>query len=83
MIGKLGQGKSALVKTLLWRMLLFGRRAFVLDVKREYGPLCEALGVRPISLAPGGSVRLNPLSSRPEEHAQIRPAPGDRNHRDR
>ena len=70
-IGKLGQGKSALVKTLLWRMLLFGRRAFVLDVKREYGPLCEIAGVRPISLAPGGGVRLNPLSARPEEHAQI------------
>ncbi len=70
-IGKLGQGKSALVKTLLWRMLLFGRRAFVLDVKREYGPLCQAVGVRPISLTPGGSVRLNPLSARPEEHAQI------------
>src|ERR1700683_1654379 len=46
-IGKLGQGKSALVKTLLWRMLLFGRRAFVLDVKREYGPLCRALGGQP------------------------------------
>ena len=44
-LGKLGQGKSALVKTLLWRMLLFGRRAFVLDVKREYGPLCRAVGV--------------------------------------
>jgi type IV secretory pathway VirB4 component len=70
-IGKLGQGKSALVKTLLWRMLLFGRRAFVLDVKREYGPLCEAVGVRPVSLAPGGSARLNPLAARPEEHAQI------------
>jgi type IV secretory pathway VirB4 component len=70
-LGKLGQGKSALVKTLLWRMLLFGRRAFVLDVKREYGPLCDAVGVRPISLAPGGSVRLNPLASRPEEHAQL------------
>jgi type IV secretory pathway VirB4 component len=70
-IGKLGQGKSALVKTLLWRMLLFGRRAFVLDVKREYGPLCKAMGVQPISLAPGGGVRLNPLSARPEEHAQI------------
>ncbi len=70
-IGKLGQGKSALVKTLLWRMLLFGRRAFVLDVKREYGPLCDAVGVQPVSLAPGGSVRLNPLSARPEEHAQI------------
>jgi type IV secretory pathway VirB4 component len=70
-LGKLGQGKSALVKTLLWRMLLFGRRAFVLDVKREYGPLCAAAGVRPISLVPGGGVRLNPLASRPEEHAQL------------
>jgi type IV secretory pathway VirB4 component len=70
-LGKLGQGKSALVKTLLWRMLLFGRRAFVLDVKREYGPLCEAAGVEPISLVPGGGVRLNPLASRPEEHAQL------------
>jgi type IV secretory pathway VirB4 component len=70
-LGKLGQGKSALVKTLLWRMLLFGRRAFVLDVKREYGPLCKAVGVRPVSLAPGSGVRLNPLAARPEEHAQI------------
>ena len=70
-LGKLGQGKSALVKTLLWRMLLFGRRAFVLDVKREYGPLCAAVGVRPVSLEPGGAVRLNPLASRPEEHAQL------------
>ena len=71
MLGKLGQGKSALVKTLLWRMLLFGRRAFVLDVKREYGPLCDAVGVKPVSLAPGGGVRLNPLAARPEEHAQL------------
>jgi type IV secretory pathway VirB4 component len=70
-LGKLGQGKSALVKTLLWRMLVFGRRAFVLDIKREYGPLCEAVGVAPISLVPGGGVRLNPLASRPEEHAQL------------
>ena len=70
-LGKLGQGKSALVKTLLWRMMLFGRRAFVLDIKREYGPLCEAVGVQPISLIPGGGVRLNPLASRPEEHAQL------------
>ncbi len=70
-LGKLGQGKSSLVKTLLWRMLVFGRRAFVLDVKREYGPLCAAAGVKPISLVPGGGVRLNPLASRPEEHAQL------------
>jgi type IV secretory pathway VirB4 component len=70
-LGKLGQGKSALVKTLLWRMLLFGRRAFVLDIKREYGPLCQAVGVRPLALIPGGGVRVNPLASRPEEHAQL------------
>jgi type IV secretory pathway VirB4 component len=70
-LGKLGQGKSALVKTFLWRMLLFGRRAFVLDVKREYGPLCAAVGVKPVTLEPGGSVRLNPLTTRPEEHARI------------
>jgi type IV secretory pathway VirB4 component len=70
-LGKLGQGKSALVKTLLWRMLLFGRRAFVLDVKREYGPLCRAVGVEPISLIPGGGVRLNPLASSSEENAQL------------
>jgi type IV secretory pathway VirB4 component len=70
-LGTLGQGKSSLVKTLLWRMLLFGRRAFVLDVKREYGPLCTAAGVRPVSLRPGGTVRLNPLASHPEPHAQL------------
>ncbi len=70
-LGKLGQGKSSLVKTLLWRMLLFGRRAFVLDVKREYGPLCQAAGGEPVSLVPGAGVRLNPLASRPEEHAQL------------
>ena len=70
-IGKLGQGKSALVKTLLWRMLLFGRRAFVLDVKSEYGPLCAGVGVKPVALSPGAGIRLNPLSARPEEHAQI------------
>jgi type IV secretory pathway VirB4 component len=70
-LGKLGQGKSALVKTLVWRMLLFGRSAFVLDVKREYGPLCQMFGVRPISLVPGGGVRLNPLASRRDEPAQL------------
>ncbi|HWF52971.1 MAG TPA: hypothetical protein VG223_00015, partial [Solirubrobacteraceae bacterium] len=70
-LGKLGQGKSALVKTLLWRMLLFGRRAFVLDVKREYGSLCAAVGVEPVSLVPGAGVRLNPLAAHPGEHAQL------------
>jgi type IV secretory pathway VirB4 component len=70
-LGKLGQGKSALIKTLVWRMLLFGRSAFVLDVKREYGPLCRTFGVTPISLVPGGGVRLNPLASRRDEQGQL------------
>jgi type IV secretory pathway VirB4 component len=69
--GELGYGKSALMKTLLWRMLLFGRRAFVLDVKGEYTPLCDAVGVAPVRLAPGNGVRLNPLSARRERAAQV------------
>ncbi len=69
--GHLHQGKSALIKTLIWRMSVFGRRAFVLDVKSEYAGLCQLLGVTPIRLAPGGAVRLNPLSARREEHAQL------------
>ena len=60
-LGKLGQGKSAFVKTLLWRMLLFGRRAFVLDVKREYGPLCDRGRRTAVSLRPG---RRRPASTR-------------------
>lgn len=63
--GELGTGKSALVKTMLWRGSVFGRRAAVLDPKGEYGPLCDAYGVTPIRLRPGGSVRLNPLDPGP------------------
>lgn len=63
--GELGTGKSALVKTMLWRGSVFGRRAAVLDPKGEYGPLCDAYGVEPIRLHPGGSVRLNPLDPGP------------------
>ena len=70
-LGTLGQGKSALVKTLLWRMLLFGRRAFVLDVKREYGPLCAAMGVAPVTLAPGAGVRLNPLTTATDDGTRV------------
>ncbi|MCK4177548.1 VirB4 family type IV secretion system protein [Aciditerrimonas ferrireducens] len=61
--GQLGRGKSALVKTLLWRLAVFGRRAWVVDPKGEYGPLAEALGARPIRLRPAGTVRLNPLDA--------------------
>ena len=63
-IGQLGRGKSALVKTYVFRQLAFGRQALMLDPKGENGPLCEAAGVSPIALTPGGGgagVRLNPL----------------------
>jgi type IV secretory pathway VirB4 component len=69
--GELGYGKSSLMKSLLWRMLLFGRRAFVLDVKGEYAPLCHAVGATPVRLAPGNGVRLNPLTARREHAAQV------------
>ena len=60
-IGQIGRGKSALVKTYLWRSMVFGRQAWVVDPKGEYGALAHACGVIPIRIAPGGAVRLNPL----------------------
>lgn len=59
--GQIGRGKSAFVKTYLWRQAVFGRRAWVVDPKGEYLALASAWGSRPVALRPGGSVRLNPL----------------------
>jgi type IV secretory pathway VirB4 component len=60
-VGQLGTGKSALVKTYLSRQCLAGRSAFVLDPKGEYGPLADARGLSRLALSPGGADRLNPL----------------------
>jgi type IV secretory pathway VirB4 component len=68
--GVIGSGKSAWTKTYLWRQLVFGRRAFVVDVKEgdggrgEYARLAEAAGSRPVRLERGGPARLNPLDAR-------------------
>jgi hypothetical protein len=64
--GQIGRGKSAFVKTFLWRQAVFGRRAWVVDPKGEYGDLADAWGVRPVALRPGGSIRLNPLDPGPD-----------------
>ena len=64
--GQIGRGKSAFVKSFLWRQALFGRRAWVVDPKGEYTDLARAWGVRPVALRPGGAVRLNPLDPGPE-----------------
>jgi type IV secretory pathway VirB4 component len=61
--GQIGRGKSAFVKTWLWRQAAFGRRAFVIDPKGEYAGLAAALGSAPIALRPGGNLRVNPLDS--------------------
>jgi hypothetical protein len=74
--GQIGRGKSALLKTYLWRQSVFGRRAWVVDPKGEYAELAELWGVRPVALRPGGVVRLNPLDPvrMPAEEA---PSPED------
>jgi DNA helicase HerA-like ATPase len=64
--GQIGRGKSAFVKTFLWRQAVFGRRAWVVDPKGEYGDLADAWGVRPVALRPGGAIRLNPLDPGPD-----------------
>ncbi len=61
--GQIGRGKSSFVKSYLWRQAVFGRHAWVVDPKGEYGPLAQAWGVRPVALRPGGGVRLNPLDT--------------------
>ncbi len=67
-LGQIGRGKSALVKTYLYRQAAFGRRIAVLDPKGEYAALAEALGTTPIRLTPRGGTRINPLDSVATRH---------------
>ncbi len=60
-LGQIGRGKSSFVKSLVWRQQVFGRQAWVVDPKGEYGPLAEATGAVSLRIVPGGSLRLNPL----------------------
>ncbi len=70
-LGMVGAGKSAAVKTMLYRMVgLLGsdgksRWCAILDPKGEYGPLADALGLTRLALFPGGRTRLNPLDAGP------------------
>ena len=60
-LGQIGRGKSAFVKSYLLRQAALGRRVVVLDPKGEYGPFARSLESTPIALRPGGTHRLNPL----------------------
>ncbi|HUY21664.1 MAG TPA: hypothetical protein VMV22_04930 [Acidimicrobiales bacterium] len=75
-VGQIGRGKSAFVKTYLWRQAAFGRRAWVVDPKGEYGALARAWGVEPVAVRPGGDVRLNPLDAVPSSAARAGGEPG-------
>jgi hypothetical protein len=61
-IGRPGHGKSALVKSWMYRSRLFGRTCELIDPKGEYTPLTQALGGQVLTFSPGGQTRLNPLT---------------------
>jgi hypothetical protein len=74
-LGEPGNGKSALVKTLLYRMAAIWMRdrsrfLAICDPKGEYQELATALGVPIVRLAPGGTTRLNPLDPGPATDAE-------------
>jgi len=69
-VGIIGRGKSALLKSYLYRQRVFGREAWVVDPKGEFRALAKAFGCEPISLRPGGEMRLNPLTRRGGSHGQ-------------
>lgn len=70
-LGAIGSRKSTLVKTYVYRQILHKRQAWILDPKGEYGPLARSLGVVPISLHPGGDIRLNPITRRGGDEGQL------------
>jgi hypothetical protein len=64
--GEPGRGKSSTVVAFLLRMMLYGVRTLISgDVKGEYTPLLNALGVTPIALGRGSGARLNALDLGP------------------
>jgi hypothetical protein len=60
-VGRPGYGKSALLKSWMWRSRVFGRTCEVIDPKGEYEQLIRHVGGVVLRLAPGGRTRLNPL----------------------
>lgn len=65
-LGEIGRGKSALVKSYLYRQIgVFHRHGIVISPKPgEYDQLAAALGGSLVQLAPGRGVVLNPLATK-------------------
>ncbi|OZB88079.1 MAG: ATP-binding protein [Microbacterium sp. 14-71-5] len=60
--GVIGQGKSALAKSLAIRSIAVGRSVYVPgDPKGEWGAVAEAVAGTVLRLGPGSPTRLNPL----------------------
>ena len=69
-LARSGAGKSVHVKLEVLRNLYLNVHVAVVDPEDEYVRLAHRVGGTVVQLgAPG--VRLNPLASRPEEHAQV------------
>lgn len=69
--GVIGQGKSALAKSLALRSVAAGRRVYVPgDPKGEWAPVADAVGGTVVALGQGLATRLNPLDPgpRPSHH---------------
>ncbi len=62
-VGEIGRGKSALVKTLLYRESLLGRDFFVIDPKGEYQRLARAAGARFVRLSRQSPIGLCPFAT--------------------
>ena len=62
--GSIGAGKSTLVKMLVDRALVRGRRVVVVDPKGEYGALAQSFGVRSLSLGRDGWCNHFPANDR-------------------
>lgn len=64
--GVIGQGKSALAKSLAVRSIAAGRRVYVAgDPKGEWAPVARAVGGTVVALGAGLPARLNPLDPGP------------------
>ncbi|WP_129287509.1 ATP-binding protein [Streptomyces sp. GZWMJZ-114] len=70
--GVIGQGKSALAKSLAVRSAAFGYRIYVpSDPKGEWSAVADALGGTTVALGPGLPGRLNPLDPPPSRPRDV------------
>jgi type IV secretory pathway VirB4 component len=69
--GDVGTRKSTLVKVYMLRQILHGSQGLIIDIKGEYVPLANALGVEPFRIRPGGDQRLNAIDPRLGRDGQL------------